>query len=174
LVTTTPPATPTTSPAPTGGIEPLTTIMNPAGQKPVGTDCGKADLLGLNAATIKTRLFCLHTTVKNVTIWGYQFLNHQGYTGGVAELNHFTGFKSTSTSCPPAAGSDAGTATWHANANPKYGNHPGQDLECFVDNGFPLLIWTMPTMNVIFIGRDHNKATTIPTILGWWKTLNYG
>jgi hypothetical protein len=182
VVTTTPPSTPTTNPAPTGGIEPLTTIMNPPGQKPVGRDCTEGSLFkysnsnktALSASMIKTRLFCPTTTVKNVQVWGYQFLSKADYETGLSHLNTFTGYKSTSHSCPPAAGSDAGLATWHANNNPKYVNHPGQDLECFEDNDYPLLIWTMPTMNTLFIGRYFVKGKTIPQLLDWWKTLNYG
>ncbi len=172
-VTTTPPVTPSPT-TPVTSIESLTTIMNPPGQSSVGTKCVKAVFFGLNASSIANRIFCPDTTAKNVQVWGYQFFTASGYQAGLAHINTYTGFKSTSTSCPPTGSSTAGTATWHANHNPKYVNHPGQILECFVDGQQPVLIWTMPTMNTFFIGEDRVKQTTITTVLNWWKTLVYG
>jgi hypothetical protein len=32
----------------------------------------------------------------------------------------------------------------------------------------------MPTMNVFFISQDRGKGDTIPRIVDWWKTVNYG
>jgi hypothetical protein len=171
---TTPTTTQATTPAPSGGVEPLTTIMNPTGQTPVGRNCVKAVLFGLNASTLSSRIFCPNTTVKNIQVWGYQFLSASDYQAGLKHINGYTGFKSTSTICPPSAGSDAGLATWHANHNPKYAAHPGQILECFADGQNPVLIWTMPTMNVFFIAEDRTKSTTIPTVYNWWTTLTYG
>jgi hypothetical protein len=173
-VTNTPTAPVSTAPAPAGGVESLTTIMNPAGETPVGKNCVQAVLFKLNAASVSSRLFCPDTTAKNIQVWGYQFFNTAGYQAGLAHINKYTGFKSTSTSCPPASGSTAGTATWHAFKNPKYVNHPGQILECFTDGEQPVLIWTMPTMRVFFIGEDRTKGTSINTVLKWWDTLLYG
>ncbi len=173
-VTNTPTTSPTTSPPPSTGVESLTTIMNPAGETPIGRKCVKAVLFGLNAASISSRIFCPDTTAKNIQVWGYQFFTAAGYQAGLAHINSYTGFKSTSDSCPPAAGKSSGTGTWHANHNPKYGNHPGQILECFTDGQQPVLIWTMPTMNVFFIAEDRVKGTTIQTVQNWWDTLLYG
>ncbi|HUC58713.1 MAG TPA: hypothetical protein VMA95_15025 [Streptosporangiaceae bacterium] len=168
------PTTPGPTSQPVAGVEPLTTIMNPKGETPVGTNCVKAVLFKLNASSISSRIFCPKTTAKNIQVWGYQFFTKAGYTAGLAHINAYTGFKSTSTSCPPKGSSTAGTATWHANHNPKYVDHPGQILECFVDGQQPVLIWTMPTMHVFFIGEDRVKQTTIKTVLDWWDTLLYG
>ncbi len=170
----TPTTTPSTAPAPTGGIEPLKTIMNPAGLTPVGTSCSAALYFGLNKSTITSHIFCAKTTVKNIDVWGYQFDSAADYRTGLKHINSFTGFKQTSTSCPPASGSNAGSTGWHANSNPRYKARDGQDLECFVDNGKPLLIWTMPTQDVFFIAQDRDKTSAIPTIVSWWKTVNYG
>ena len=171
-------STPTTSPGPTtqpsGGVEPLLTIMNPPGETPVGRNCVQAVLFKLNASSISSRYFCPKTTVKNIQIWGYQFFTPAGYKAGLTHINAYTGFKSTSRSCPPASGATSGTATWHANHNPKYAAHPGQILECFMDGQNPVLIWTMQTMNVFFIGEDRVKGTTINTVQDWWDTLVYG
>jgi hypothetical protein len=169
----TPTSTPST-PSTSGGTEPLTKIMNPAGLTPVGTDCTQAFLFGLKASTLTSRIFCAKTTQSDIDVWGYQFDNHADYLAGVTHINSYTGFHQTSNTCPPAAGSDAGSVGWHANSNPKYVSRPGQDIECFVDNGKPLLIWTMPTMNVFFIAQDRGKGDTIPRIVDWWKTVNYG
>ena len=172
----TPSTSPTSTSTPTGGVEPLSTIMNPAGFKPVGTDCSQGLLFGLNASTITTRTFCLHATKTNIQVWGYQFDSNADYRAGFSHINRFTGFHRTSvnTTCnPPVQGTD-GLSPWHANSNPRYVARPGQDLECFIDNGYPLLIWTMPTQNVFFIARDHSKADQITRIVDWWKTVNYG
>jgi hypothetical protein len=172
---TTSPTTPTASPPPaSGGVESLRTIMNPAGLTPVGKVCTQAFLFGLNASTVTSRIFCAKTTYTNIDVWGYQFDNHADYLAGVRHINSYTGFQQTSKICPPAAGNDAGSIGWHANANPKYIQRPGQFLECFVDRARPVLIWTMPTMNVFFISQDRGKGDTIPRIVDWWKTVNYG
>ncbi len=173
-VSTSPTTPPSTAPPAPAGTESLTTIMNPKGETPVGTKCAQAVLFKLNAATISSRIFCPDTTTPHVQVWGYQFFTNAGYKAGLAHINAYTGFKSTSTSCPPAGSSTAGTATWHANHNPKYVAHPGQILECFTDAGLPVLIWTMPTMHVFFIGEDIKKDTTINVVLKWWDTLLYG
>ena len=167
---------PSHSATPSGGTEPLSTIMNPAGFRPVGTDCTQAILFGLNASTITNRTFCSKTTTKNIEVWGFQFDNQADYKTGFTHINNFTGFHRTSvnTTCnPPVQGTD-GLSPWHANANPKYAARPGQVLECFLDNGKPLLIWSMPTMNVFFIARDYGKGDEVTRIVDWWKTVNYG
>ncbi|HUD37725.1 MAG TPA: hypothetical protein VMR14_12545 [Streptosporangiaceae bacterium] len=159
---------------PTTGVEPLTTIMNPPGLTPVGTDCSQALLFGLNKSTLKSRIFCAKTGGKDTVVWGYQFFNHSQYLAGVTEINKFTGFSKTVDGCPPSSSTADGETGWHANSNSKYAARPGQDIECFIDNKDPVLIWTMPTMNAFFIGQDREKGSTNTTVLAWWKTLNYG
>jgi len=168
-------SSPAGTPSPSAAaIEPLTTIMNPTGLAPVGTDCTKAFLFGLNASTLTSRIFCATTTYKNIDVWGYQFDSHADYLAGVKHINSYTGFHQTSNSCPPTAGSNAGSIGWHANSNTKYVGRPGQVIECFLDNGKPLLIWTLPTMNAFFISQDRVKTDPISRIVNWWKTVNYG
>ncbi|HEY3902897.1 MAG TPA: hypothetical protein VGM14_03175 [Streptosporangiaceae bacterium] len=172
--TNTPTPTPTPTTPPSTGPEPLSTIMNPAGLKPVGTECTAALLFGLNKASIKTRTFCAKTTGKNIDVWGYQFLNKAGYTTGVAHINTYTGFTKSTSTCPPATDSEDGETGWHANNNPRYKARAGQNIECFLDNGKPVLIWTMPTQNVFFIAQYHVAGGTLSNIVSWWKTVNYG
>ena len=62
----------------------------------------------------------------------------------------------------------------HANQNRKYKSKPGQDIECLIDDKKPVLIWTMPTQDVFFIGQDNVKGASIGTIIKWWETLDYG
>jgi hypothetical protein len=166
----------TTSPPVASGPEQLTTIMNPTGLKPVGTQCVAAKTFGLNAATLTNSTFCAHTQRANIVVWGYQFDNAADYQTGLAHINHFVGFdKSTPGSgCPPPSGSTEGKIGWHANHNPRYVSRTGQDIECLVDANKPVLIWSMPTQNVFFIGQDNVTGTSIDTILNWWKILNYG
>src|SRR5215469_2333962 len=103
-------SSPAGTPSPSAAaIEPLTTIMNPTGLAPVGTDCTKAFLFGLNASTLTSRIFCATTTYKNIDVWGYQFDSHADYLAGVKHINSYTGFHQTSNSCPPTAGSNAGS-----------------------------------------------------------------
>jgi hypothetical protein len=173
--------TPTTTPTPTQstpppstGPEPLATIMNPAGFKPVGTECTTALLFGLDKSTIKTRTFCAKTTGKNIDVWGYQFFTKAGYKAGVDHINSYTGFSKSTDTCPPATDSEDGETGWHANSNPRYKARPGQNIECFLDNGKPVLIWTMPTQNVFFIAQYHVAGGTLTQIVDWWKTVNYG
>ncbi len=175
-MTHTPTQTPTNTPTPppTTGIEPLSTIMNPSGFKPVGTECTTALLFGLDKKSIKTRTFCAKTTGKNIDVWGYQFFNKAGYQSGVAHINSYTGFSKSTSTCPPAEDTQDGETGWHANSNPRYVARAGQNIECFLDNGKPVLIWTMPTQNVFFIAQYHVKGGTISQIVDWWKTVNYG
>jgi hypothetical protein len=177
-------SSPSTTPTTSGAIEPLTTIMNPAGFSPVGTNCVKAVLLGLNASTLTSRLFCPDTTKARIQVFGYQFDTRAHYLAGVAHINSYTGFQrtSTNTTCKPAVQGTDGLSPWWANGNPKYYQlegtkkvaRPGQVLECFIDNGYPLVIWTLPTMNVFFLARDHDKADQITRLVDWWTTVNYG
>src|SRR6266567_1229881 len=173
-------STPATSPTTIhpSGTEALTTIMNPAdaGAKPLGTDCSTAKLFGLKASTLDARTFCLHTTHAHIKVWGYQFDSLADYQAGLAHINHYVGFDQHTpvTSCPPSSGSAEGKVGWHAIHNPKYFSRSGQDLECLVDGGNPVVIWTMPTQDVFFIGQNGVKGTSISTVISWWKTLTYG
>ena len=109
-------------------------------------------------------------------VWGYQFDNAADYQAGLAHINHFVGFDKVTPGigCPPPSGSTEGKIGWHANHNPKYVSRTGQDIECLIDGNKPVLIWSMPTQNVFFIGQDNVTGTSINTILSWWKILNYG
>jgi hypothetical protein len=174
------PSSPQTSPSSSvpvaSGPEALTTIMNPAGLKPVGTQCVAAKTFGLNKATLTNSTFCAHTQRPNIVVWGYQFDNASDYQTGYAHINHFVGFDKVTpgSGCPPPSGSAEGKIGWHANNNPKYVSRTGQDIECLIDGNKPVLIWSMPTQNVFFIGQDNTTGTSINTILDWWKILNYG
>lgn len=169
------PPTPTPTPSPPStGPEALTTIMNPPGLKPVGTDCTTALLFGLNKSSLKSRIFCAHTTASHIDVWGYQFFTKAGYVAGVAHINTYTGFSKSTSTCPPASDTEDGETGWHANSNPRYKARPGQNIECFLDNSKPVLIWTMPTQNVFFIAQYHVGGGTITQIVNWWKTVNYG
>jgi hypothetical protein len=170
----TPSQTPTPTPPPSTGPESLTAIMNPVGLKPVGTDCTTALLFGLNKSSIKSRIFCAHTTASHIDVWGYQFFTKSGYVAGVAHINSYTGFSKSTSTCPPASDTEDGETGWHANSNPRYKARPGQNIECFLDNSKPVLIWTMPTQNVFFIAQYHVGGGTIKQIVDWWKTVNYG
>jgi len=161
------------------GTDALATIMNPtgAGQKPVGRDCITAKLFGLSPRTLDARIFCRHTTTANVVVWGYQFDNSAHYRAGLAHINHYVGFDRVrpGRTCPPPSSSTEGTVRWHSINNPKYHRfRPGQDIECLIDGQKPVLIWTMPTQDVIFIGQNNVKGTTIKTVIRWWRTLIYG
>ncbi len=170
-----PPSSPVAAPHPPG-TDALQTIMNPVGLSPVGTDCVTAKLFGLNASTLDARTFCSKTTRANIVVWGYQFDSSADYQTGVTHINHFVGFDKVTpgSGCPPPSGSTEGTIGWHANHNPKYKSKKGQDIECLIDGGKPVLIWTMPNQDVFFIGQDNVKGTSIQTILKWWETLDYG
>jgi hypothetical protein len=179
-VTPTPTPTPTPSPTPIHqpGTDALVTIMNPigSGASPVGTDCVTAKLFGLNAATLDAKAFCAHTTAANIVVWGYQFDSSADYQAGLAHINHYVGFDKVTpgSTCPPPSGSIEGKIGWHANHNPKYVSRSGQDIECLTDGQKPVLIWTMPTQDVFFIGQDNVKGTSINTVIKWWETLTYG
>jgi hypothetical protein len=183
------PTTSTASPTPSTGVQSLSTIMNPQGQAPVGTNCVTAPLAGLNAATITNRTFCRKTSINftptnHIVVWGYQFDSHNDYLAGFSKINSVTGFKAAGAihSCykPTPTTSQVGSTTWQANQNPRYDkNHSqGQDLECFTEYTTshvyqPLLIWTMPSQNVVFIGRDEASGATLSQLYHWWTYLNY-
>jgi hypothetical protein len=172
--------TPVTSPTPVHppGADPLLAIMNPAGETPVGTDCGKAHLFKLNPATVVARTFCPHSHgVPNVGVWGYQFDSYNDYKAGLAHINHYVGFDqfTPGTNCPPPSGSSVGQIGWHTITNPKYKKQlKTQIIECLIDNQKPVLIWTLPTQDVFFIGQDRHKGSALETLIGWWKKLSYG
>jgi hypothetical protein len=158
------------------GTDSLVSIMNPVGLSPVGENCYTAKLFGMNPATIDSRFFCPKTTRANVVVWGYQFDSSADYQKGLAQINHYVGFDKVTPGgyCPPASGSTEGKLGWHANNNAKYKSKPGQDVECLIDAGKPVLIWSMPTQDVFFIGQDNVKGTSLHTLIEWWKTLDYG
>lgn len=160
----------------TSHITPLKKIMHPKGHKPVGTACTTALLFGLNKKTLIARIFCAKTTGKNIDVWGYQFNSKKHYLDGVKHINTYTGFNTEhhGTTCPPASSKGAGQTGWHANSNPKYKARPGQVIECFLDNGKPVLIWTMPTQHVFFIAQLYTGRPSQVKIINWWKTVNYG
>jgi hypothetical protein len=178
--TTAPPSSaPATSPAAAHppGTEALVTIMNPAGQTPVGTDCSTAKLFGLDASTIDASTFCFHShKTPNVEVWGYQFDSFAHYEAGLKQINKFVGFDSATpgTSCPPSSGSTEGKVGWHAIHNPRYFRRSGQDIECLVDGNKPVLIWTMPSQDAFFIGQDRLTGSSLATLINWWKKLSYG
>jgi hypothetical protein len=157
------------APAP---VESLYKIMHPRGLRPVGTHCIKAVRFGLRA--LKHSTFCGKTSARKVVVWGYQFDSKAAYLAGFKHINSFTGFTPSSAgpTCPASKGRE-GSVGWHANSNPRYKPRPGQILECFIDNKRPLLIWTMPTQHVFFIGQDQAHGSTERTLVNWWKTLNY-
>jgi hypothetical protein len=168
-------ASPVAAPHP-AGTDSLVYIMNPVGRSPVGENCYKAKLFGLDASTLDDRLFCPKTTRANIVVWGYQFDSSADYQKGLAHINHYVGFDKVTpgTFCPPPSGSSEGKVGWHANHNAKYKSKTGQDIECLIDSSKPVLIWTMPTQDVFFIGQDNVKGTSIKTVVSWWKTLDYG
>jgi len=154
------------------------TIMNPvgAGLKPVGTDCRAAKTFGLDSSTLDASTFCNHTTRANIVVWGYQFDNSPDYQAGLAHINHYVGFDKVTpgSTCPPPSGSTEGKIGWHSKHNPKYFSRSGQDIECLIDAQEPVLIWTMPSQDVFFIGEHKVKGSSIQTIINWWETLDYG
>ncbi|MGN6793079.1 MAG: hypothetical protein ACTHJW_11915 [Streptosporangiaceae bacterium] len=168
-------ASPVAAPHP-AGTDPLVSIMNPTGLSPVGENCRTARTYGLDQATLDNYLFCPKTTRANIVVWGYQFDSSADYQKGLAHINNYVGFDKVTpgTFCPPPSGSTEGKVGWHANHNAKYKSKSGQDIECLIDGGKPVLIWTMPTQDVFFIGQDNVKGTSIKTIISWWKTLDYG
>lgn len=178
--TPTPTQSATTTPSPTtapGGVESLSTIMHPAGLPVVATDCSTAPTLKLNTATLTNSLVCNHTAGTKIIVYAYQFDSNSDYIAGFNHINSFLLFtpSKASSSCPqPSSNTEGGDTTWHANKNPKY-QKAGQVLECYTSKTQePVLVWTMPTMNVVWIGVDKLKGSTETTILTWWKTLDYG
>jgi hypothetical protein len=176
-----PSASPSTSASPVAaphppGTDSLVSIMNPVGLTPVGENCYTARLFGMDKATIDNRLFCPKTTRAHIVVWGYQFDSSASFQEGLARINHYVGFDKVTpgTYCPPPSGSTEGKVSWHANHNAKYKSKPGQQIECLIDGGKPVLIWAMPTQDAFFIAQDNIKGTSIKTIISWWKTLDCG
>ncbi len=172
--TATSPVSPTATHPP--GTDSLATIMNPASGSPVGTGCIAAKTFSLDASTLVAKTFCPHTTKANVVVWGYQFDNSADYVKGLASINHYVGFDKATpgSTCPPPSGTTEGKVGWHANHNPKYASRTGQDIECLTDGNKPVLIWTMPTQDVFFIGQNNTTGTSINSVIKWWETLVYG
>jgi hypothetical protein len=168
-------ASPVAAPHPQG-TDALVAIMNPVGLSPVGQNCYTAKLFGLDPTTIDNRLFCPKTTRAHVVVWGYQFDSRADYQKGLDHINHYVGFDKVTpgTFCPPPSGSSEGKVGWHANHNAKYKSKAGQDIECLIDSSKPVLIWSMPTQDVFFIGQNNVKGTSLKSLVSWWKTLDYG
>jgi len=160
--------------------------MNPSGAAPVGSSCAAAQTNGLNPATITSSQYCTSTSIdfiptNHIVVWGYQFDSHSDYLTGFAKVNSITGFKSSGAAgkCPPPHSTGYGSTTWNSIHNPKYKNSNGQYLECFVEytkthKYQPLLIWTMPTQDVVFIGRNEAPGGTFNQLIKWWEHLSYG
>jgi len=168
-------ASPVAAPHPQG-TDSLVSIMNPVGLSPVGENCYTAKLFGMDPTTIDNRLFCPKTKRANVVVWGYQFDSFADYQKGLDQINHYVGFDKLTpgTYCPPPAGSSEGKIGWHSNDNAKYRSKPGQDLECLIDASKPVLIWSMPTQDVFFIGQNNVKGSSIRSMITWWRHLDYG
>jgi hypothetical protein len=176
-----PSVSPTTSASPVAaphppGTDSLVSIMNPVGLSPVGQNCISSKYFGLDPSTLDNHLFCPKTTHAHIVVWGYQFDSSADYQKGLAHINHYVGFDQVtpSTHCPPSSGSTEGKIGWHANHNAKYKSKPGQDIECLIDAKEPVLIWTMPTQDVFFIGEYKIKGSSMQTMIKWWETLDYG
>jgi hypothetical protein len=152
--------------------------MNPAGSKPVASSCTTGPLLKLNPATLTSNLTCSHTNGTKILLYAYQFDSRADFVAGYNHINKFVLFtpSKASSSCPqPSTNTEGGITGWHANSNPKYKDGNGQKLECYSSKTHePVLVWTMPTMNVVFIAQDQQSGATQTTIVNWWKTLNYG
>jgi hypothetical protein len=181
---TTPP--PTTPPA-TAAVEPLRTIIAPPGHAPIGNNCASkanTNTQNLNTATLIDATFCPTSFDANIKVWGYQFDNYGDYLTGLNKLNNYAGFDNPgtlNTTCPQ--GSDPrGRTEWWAKHNPLYTTHrPNQILECFTDHVShlgprSLIIWTLPTQNVIFVGEDTLPASTSTAHFltdVWWVHVAY-
>lgn len=139
---------------------------------PMGTGCRTALLFGLREETVESRIFCNKTTGYDIQVWGYQFFGKAEYVAGLRHINSYTGFISDTDQCPPLGDYADGLTTW--SSAPHYPPHPGQVIECFTDGGRPLLIWSMPTQNVFFIGEDSADDATMSDITSWWASLRYG
>jgi hypothetical protein len=183
--TTPPPTNPPTTPA--TAIEPLRTIIAPPGHAPVGNNCtsqANTNTQNLNAATLIDATFCATSFDPNIKVWGYQFDNYGDYLTGLSKLNNYAGFSNPgtlNTTCPQ--GSDPrGRTEWWAKHNPLYTTHrPNQILECFTDHVShlgprSLIIWTLPTQDVIFVGEDTLPASTSTAHYltdVWWVHVAY-
>ena len=166
------PTPPSPSPSPT--VESLTTIMNPAGSAPVATGCSSAPLQGLDPATLTSRLYCTHATNSHVVVWAYQFDSPADYQAGVPTLNKNLKFNPATAAkgCPPPSGHSDGDTGWRS--RPNYPDRTGQNLECYTGGGEPVLVWTMPSQNVVFLAEYKVKGTPMADLVNWWKTTSYG
>ena len=166
------PTPPNPSPSPT--VESLTTIMNPAGAAPLATACSSAPLQGLDPATLTSRLYCTHATDSHVVVWAYQFDSSADYVAGVPRLNKTLKFNPATASkgCPPPAGHGDGDTGWHS--QPNYPDRTGQDLECYTGGGEPVLVWTMPSQDVVFLAEYKVKGAPMTDLMKWWKSTSYG
>jgi len=185
---TTPPTTPTSGPpALAAGTNPLRTIMKPAFHSAVGNNCysrSNTNTQNLNTATVVDAAYCPTSFDANIKVWGYQFDSYAHYQTGLSNLNSYAGFDdpgTLNTICP--SGSDPkGRTKWWAITNPNYQTHrPDQVLECFTDHiksvgARALIIWTLPTQDVIFVGEDTvgNSAADFHYLVDvWWKHVAY-
>jgi hypothetical protein len=172
---TSPSPSPSPSPTPSPSVEALTTIMNPAGAAPVATACSTAPLQGLDPATLTSRLYCTHAAQPNVVVWAYQFDSSSDYQAGVGELNKTLKFNpaTASKSCPPPSGHSNGDTGWKSGSN--YPDRTGQNIECYTaGGGEPVIVWTMPSQDVIFLAEYKVKGTPMTNLIAWWKTTTYG
>jgi hypothetical protein len=166
---------PKPKPKPKPTIEALTTIMRPAGAAALATHCGSAPLQGLDPATLTSKLYCTHATNSHVVVWAYQFDSYSDYQQGVGTLNKSLKFDPAASGkgCPPPAGHSDGYTGWKS--TPKYPLRSGQNLECYVSGGGkPVLVWTMPTQDVIFLAEYKASGASIADIINWWKHTTYG
>lgn len=162
------------SPSPTPTVKTLATIMNPAGQDPIATKCVTGPLQGLDPATLTGRLYCTHATTSHVVVWAYQFDSFADYQSGVTTLNSRLKFTPSTAGkgCPPPSGHTSGLTRWHAGT--EYPLRSGQNLECYTATHGPVLIWTLPPQNVVFLAEYEVAGTTISTLMRWWSSTHYG
>ena len=155
-------------------MEALTTIMNPAGAKPVATSCSSAPLQGLDPATLTSRLYCTHAANSHVVVWAYQFDSAADYQAGVPTLNKTLKFNPATAGkgCPPPSGHSDGDTGWRS--QPNYPDRTGQDLECYTGGSEPVLVWTMPSQDVVFLAEYKVKGAPMADLVSWWKTTSYG
>jgi hypothetical protein len=107
-------------------------------------------------------------------VWAYQFDSFADYPQGVGTLNKSLKFDPAAAGkgCPSPADHSDGKTGWKSTPNAL---RSGQDLECYVSGGKePVLIWTMPTQNVVFLAEDKVSGASIADIIKWWKHTTYG
>ena len=148
--------------------------MNPAGAAPLATRCESAPLQGLDPATLTSRLYCTHATQSYVVVGAYQFDSAPDYQTGVVQLNKTLKFNPATASkgCPPPSGHSDGDIGWHSGS--RYPDRTGQDIECYTGGGEPVIVWIMPSQDVIFLAEYKIKGTPMTDLIAWWKTTSYG